>query len=199
MEVIAVIGVLVAAVIGFYLGRNNSANAKGLASLEADLKEKQDELDAFRDKVSSHFEKTANLFNQVSDSYQSLYDHMANSSSQLCSTPSFQSLPKSQPSNEVETEESTSKTNNQHKSNSSAKELFDADKLYNAHGYRIDSVQVDQTPEETATGYPPIVDNKVVDIETAKEDKSEAALDYAIKDKGIVNHNSLDMDDAKSS
>ena len=36
-------------------------------------------------------------------------------------------------------------------------------------------------------------------IESAKEDKVEPALDYAIKNDGVINHNSLDMENAKSS
>jgi uncharacterized membrane-anchored protein YhcB (DUF1043 family) len=200
MEVLAVLGILVAAAAGFYFGRNNSGNAQDLARLESDLKSKQEELDAFRAKVSNHFETTANLFNQVSDSYQSLYDHMATSSNQLCSTPSFQSLPKSKASSKASDDDSEPSNSQLHKTNTDANDMFDANKLYNAHGYRTSAAEpIETKPEEGAIGFPPPADNKVVDIETAKEDKAEPALDYAIKDKGVVNHNSLNMDDAKSS
>jgi len=176
-----------------------------MARLESELKEKQEELDAFRNKVSSHFETTANLFNQVSDSYQSLYDHMAVSSNQLCSTPSFQSLPKSKPTSSDNTEDSITNPNPTHKSNTDAVDMFDANNLYNAHGYRNEAEEPkeEKSEEDIAIGFPSINDpaasNKVVDIETAKDDKSEPALDYAVKDEGVINHNSLDMNDVKSS
>ncbi|MCW8997614.1 MAG: hypothetical protein OQK04_02705, partial [Kangiellaceae bacterium] len=126
-------------------------------------------------------------FNQVSDSYQSLYDHIASSSNQLCSAPSFQTLPKS------EQDALESKQNPVHANAGNSEHMFDANKLYNAHDYRNQAEE--QVEEET-----PIVDSdKVVDIETAKEDRNEPALDYAVKKDGVINHNSLDVDGVKTS
>ena len=187
MEVVSIIlGIIIAGAIGFFAGRNFSSEAKDKARLEQEVQEKQAELDAFRNKVTSHFEKTADLFNQVSDSYQSLYDHIAKSSNQLCAAPSFQSLPKK----EQEKLEPSKTTINREKKDDS---LFDANKLYNAHDYR----NHEEANEEETTEK--LEDDKVVQFETAKEDKSQPALDYAIKEKGVVNHNSLDIDGVKSS
>ena len=201
MEVItAVIGIIVAAVAGFYIGRSNSVTAQENVRLESELKQKEQELESFRGKVNNHFEKTASLFNQVSDSYQTLYEHMATSSNQLCATQTFQSLPKSRNTDNLEMDGM-----NSHKAETSkqadSEDMFDANNLYNAHGYRNEDEQESDAiaPDESAIGYPPINDNKVVDIESAKEDSSEPALDYAVKEKGVINHNSLNIEGVKSS
>lgn len=190
MEYISVlIGIIVAAAAGFMFGRNYSSEAKEKNRLEAELKEKHEELEAFRSKVTNHFEKTADLFNQVSDSYQSLYDHMAASSSQLCATPTFQALP------QTENEAIESTTNPAHKTNKDEANLFDAKSLYNAHDYR------NQEDEEPDSYVEPVVNDtaNIVDIEAAKEDRNEPALDYAVKKEGVINHNSLDIDGVKTS
>lgn len=193
MEIILTIaGLLIAAGLGFYFGRNFSHNAQQQSRLETELNEKQQELDAFRNKVNNHFEKTADLFNQVSDSYQSLYDHMANSSNQLCATPTFQSLPQSSKVNdsvESATQTSTPKTDQ------NTDKIFNADNLYNAHDYRNQASDNNTEHEEELTSD----SRKIVDIESAKEDKKAPALDYAVKEEGIINHNSLDIDGVKTS
>ncbi|MEP1742162.1 MAG: DUF1043 family protein [Kangiellaceae bacterium] len=189
MEILLSVGIIVAAAAGFFFGRNSSTSEVEKNRLEQELKEKTAELDAFHNKVNSHFEKTAELFNHVSDSYQSLYDHMAKSSTQLCATQTFQSLPKTNEGRQRVTEESPVLT----PPNSKQDEVFDADHLYNAHDYR-NKEELNDAEESAA-----INDNKVVEIASAKEDSSAQALDYAIKKEGVINHNSLDIDGVKNS
>lgn len=189
MEILIAIGILAAGAAGFVFGKKYSGNEIEKAKLEDALSKKTAELDAFHSKVNSHFEKTAELFNHVSDSYQSLYDHMATSSSQLCASQTFQSLPKS-----AETPVSAERPTLQDKVKSD--EVFDATQLYNAHDYR--NQQAENDSEEGR-----IEDPKVVEIATAKEEplsmSDSQALDYAIKEKGVVNHNSLDVEGVKNS
>ena len=185
MEILLTIGIIVAAAAGFFFGRNYSTNEVEKNRLEQELKEKSAELDAFHNKVNNHFEKTAELFNHVSDSYQSLYDHMAKSSTQLCASQTFQSLPKNNEERPVTAAPTIT-------SEASKEEVFGADNLYNAHDYRN---QEDQAETEE----PSVDDNKVVEITSAIDDTDEQALDYAIKKDGVVNHNSLDIDGVKNS
>jgi len=186
MEILSAIAIIAAATAGFLFGKKHSSNEEEKNRLEQQLKEKSAELEAFHSKVNTHFEKTAELFNHVSDSYQSLYDHMAKSSTQLCASQTFQVLPKS-----TETLEET-EANPVLKQSAKDGELFDADHLYNAHDYR--NKDAEETVEEL-----PVDDNKVVEIASAKEDSDAQALDYAIKAKGVVNHNSLDVEGVKNS
>jgi uncharacterized membrane-anchored protein YhcB (DUF1043 family) len=189
MEILLSIGILVAAAAGFYFGRNYSTSELEKNRLQQQLNEKSAELDAFHNKVNSHFEKTAELFNHVSDSYQSLYDHMAKSSTQLCATQTFQSLPKNAAEQAKSDHESPILT----PPSSKQEGVFDADHLYNAHDYRNQEEQNASEEEVVAD------DNKVVEIGSAKEDTSAQALDYAIKEDGVINHNSLDIDGVKNS
>lgn len=191
MEILSAVGIIVAAVVGFILGKKNSSNEIEKNRLEQQLKEKTSELEAFHSKVNTHFEKTAELFNHVSDSYQSLYDHMAKSSNQLCASQTFQVLPKTS-DGQIDTS-STPATNMNIERNKTDSDLFDADHLYQAHEYRNQEVK-EELPEETA-----LKDNKVVEIASAKENQDAQALDYAIKKKGVINHNSLDIEGVKSS
>ena len=190
MEYISVlIGIIAAAAVGFLFGRNFSSGEQEKNRLEAELKEKAEELEAFRSKVTNHFEKTADLFNHVSDSYQSLYDHMASGSSQLCATPTFQALP------QTDNDSLESKPNPAHKTNQDEANLFDAKSLYNAHDYRNQAEEEEESIEQ-----PELKDSAdIVDIEVAKEDRNEPALDYAVKKDGVINHNSLDVDGVKTS
>jgi len=188
MEILSAIAIVVAAAAGFIFGKKFSTNEVEKNRLEKELKDKSAELDAFHSKVNTHFEKTAELFNHVSDSYQSLYDHMAKSSTQLCASQTFQSLPKSE-----ETGEETA-GNPVLKQNSEDGELFDANHLYKAHEYRNQ-----ETGEEEAPLVENNDDNKIVEITSLQDDDGEPALDYAIKKDGVINHNSLDIDGVKSS
>jgi len=186
METVLTIGIIVAAVAGFFFGRSFSSNEVEKNRLEQQLKEKSAELEAFHSKVNNHFEKTAELFNHVSDSYQSLYDHMAKSSTQLCASQTFQSLPKSNEERPVQ--ESPALTKN----DDNQDDVFGADNLYNAHDYRNKETQEEESE-------PAINDNKVVEITSAIEDSDEPALDYAVKEEGVINHNSLDIEGVKNS
>lgn len=189
----AILGVIIAAGAGFYFGRNNSPDSKEKTRLETELKQRTDELEAFQNKVTNHFEKTASLFNQVSDSYQSLYDHMAKSSSQLCTSQSFRSLPKSSKNRKTSASLGESVSGGE-------KQVFNADALYNAYDYRNKQEDLEAMDIDKAILDAPIKkSNKVVDIESAKEDKNAPALDYAIKDKGVINHNSLNINEVKTS
>ncbi len=190
MEILSAIGIIVAAVAGFIFGKKNSSNEVEKIRLEQELKNKTTELEAFHSKVNNHFEKTAELFNHVSDSYQSLYDHMAKSSTQLCASQTFQVLPKT---TESDSETVANPVLSQNPgSDTPSDELFDADHLYQAHEYR--NLNEEESPEKSD-----VTDNKVVEIATAKENHDAQALDYAIKEKGVINHNSLDVEGVKNS
>jgi len=194
MEILSAVGIIVAAIAGFLFGKKHSSGEVEKNRLTQELKDKTAELDAFHSKVNTHFEKTAELFNHVSDSYQSLYDHMAKSSTQLCASQTFQVLPKSSgdeanldPALAQDTENNTTSTEK------ADQEVFDADHLYQAHEYR------NQESEEEKSEETKFNDNKVVEIASAKENNDAPALDYAIKAKGVINHNSLDVEGVKNS
>jgi uncharacterized membrane-anchored protein YhcB (DUF1043 family) len=52
--------------------------------LERDLESAQAEHRAYRDKVGQHFQKTAELFEDMTERYRAVYRHMAGSAQALC-------------------------------------------------------------------------------------------------------------------
>jgi len=76
---------------GMFLGKSGNtttgseeskARAKGL---EVELGTVQNEFNKYRDEVTGHFRTTADLVHEMTNSYKSVYDHLATGSQQLCS------------------------------------------------------------------------------------------------------------------
>lgn len=180
-NVLYLLGILVALATGYFLGQKFSNKAKENNRLENELNEKQQELEILRNRVNQHFEKTATLFNQVSDSYQHLYDHMAKSSSQLCSTQNFQATLPVSPEVSDSNESLPENFDNIHKTNTHTDNLFDANNLYKAHDYRNQPLESDETDSTNSTATDENKEQeKVVDIDSAKI--PNPARDYATKD-----------------
>jgi uncharacterized membrane-anchored protein YhcB (DUF1043 family) len=52
--------------------------------LERDLKYKQNQLDDYREQVTRHFSRSAELFSPQSNAYPAIYQHMAKGAQELC-------------------------------------------------------------------------------------------------------------------
>jgi len=75
------VGVLV----GYFMGRSKGdTSAPKVQELEESIAQANQEMQDYRGQVTGHFEKTANLFNQLTNDYREVYEHLANSSEQLC-------------------------------------------------------------------------------------------------------------------
>lgn len=79
---------LLTAIISLFLGwhaRNflSRPTAKEL-KLNAELDKTAKNLNEYKHDVNSHFEKTANLFNDLSKQYKNLFEHLKDSSKHLC-------------------------------------------------------------------------------------------------------------------
>lgn len=76
------VGLIVAALIGFALGRRRApggtAQLKEIqAQYEQELAQKQQELEAYQEQVHEHYNKTAKLFKEMAGSYKELFDHLS--------------------------------------------------------------------------------------------------------------------------
>ncbi len=70
---------------GFFIGRSKGdTSAPKVQELEQSIAQANQEMQEYRGQVTGHFEKTANLFNQLTNDYREVYEHLANSSEQLC-------------------------------------------------------------------------------------------------------------------
>ena len=75
------VGVLV----GYFMGRSKGdTSLPKVQELEQSIAQANQEMQDYRGQVTGHFEKTANLFNQLTNDYREVYEHLANSSEQLC-------------------------------------------------------------------------------------------------------------------
>jgi len=55
--------------------------------LQEKLDQLQQEFDSYRDQVGQHFQKTSELVQTMTDSYRSVYEHLASGSEVLCQDP----------------------------------------------------------------------------------------------------------------
>jgi len=75
----------VGVLLGFFIGRNKGdTSAPRVKELEESLAQADQDMQQYRGQVTGHFEKTATLFNQLTNDYREVYEHLANSSEQLC-------------------------------------------------------------------------------------------------------------------
>ncbi|MGB0734267.1 MAG: YhcB family protein, partial [Pontibacterium sp.] len=65
--------------IGFLIGRSGSG-ASQQAALAKELEENRAELETYKRKVNDHFEETAALVGNLTDSYKAVHTHLAESS-----------------------------------------------------------------------------------------------------------------------
>lgn len=80
----AVVALIVGTVIGYLLGRSGGNDSRQLELIEQ-LDETQRELAEYKEKVTSHFEETADLVSNLTESYKAVHQHLATSSMELCS------------------------------------------------------------------------------------------------------------------
>ncbi|WP_415901763.1 YhcB family protein [Neptuniibacter sp. QD29_5] len=80
---ISIAALVVGAVIGFLMGRSDGG-AQRQAELAEKLESTQKELDSYKSEVTEHFEKTAALVNNLTNSYKDVHEHLATGAQGLC-------------------------------------------------------------------------------------------------------------------
>ncbi|HET8807454.1 MAG TPA: DUF1043 family protein [Methylophaga sp.] len=88
MIALLIVAVIIAALIGFFIGRRmNVDNQDAIRQLKSEhehqLQAKQAEIDGYHHKVNQHFDKTASLFVNMAGSYKDLFDHLSAGYDQL--------------------------------------------------------------------------------------------------------------------
>lgn len=80
---ISIAALVVGAVVGFLMGRSGGG-AQRQAELTEKLESTQKELDSYKTEVTEHFEKTAALVNNLTNSYKDVHEHLATGAQGLC-------------------------------------------------------------------------------------------------------------------
>ena len=78
------IGVIIGGMAGFYFAKLDDFTKKQKQALEEKLRQSEQELISYKDQVTSHFVETAELINDMTESYQKVHEHLALGSIELC-------------------------------------------------------------------------------------------------------------------
>jgi len=81
--IIAAAALAVGALIGYLIGRSGDAEQQK-RKLEEELTATRQEMDKYKQDVTSHFEQTASLVNELTDNYRKVHQHLASSAQALC-------------------------------------------------------------------------------------------------------------------
>lgn len=101
---ISIAALVVGAIIGFLLGRSGGSNQRQ-AELAEKLEKAQQELDNYKAEVTDHFEKTAALVNNLTNSYKDVHHHLATGAQGLCQPGSVDMALEPPMANKLEQEE----------------------------------------------------------------------------------------------
>lgn len=71
-------------VIGYFFAGRINSNPTKVTELEQKLQDLQRSHDRYRDEVSEHFSTTAELVQQMTESYRDVYQHLASGAQELC-------------------------------------------------------------------------------------------------------------------
>jgi uncharacterized membrane-anchored protein YhcB (DUF1043 family) len=73
------------AALGYWFAANKATDSAQVTDLESHVQELQRSQAIYREEVSDHFNTTAELIQQMTDSYKDVYQHLANGAQGLCS------------------------------------------------------------------------------------------------------------------
>lgn len=82
-SLLMLLAVLLAGLLGFWIGRSTSQERRLIRELEAELDHRMQELNRYRAAVNQHFDRTATLFAGMAGAYRDLYHHLAESCEEL--------------------------------------------------------------------------------------------------------------------
>lgn len=82
--IIVAIGMLIAGgIIGLAIGRSTSPQSKATEVLKEELEQLKEEQRDYQHEVADHFTETAELVNNMNQSYKAVHEHLANSALKL--------------------------------------------------------------------------------------------------------------------
>ena len=222
-ELIVVTVIFVA---GIFIGKFIAPDARRVKELKQDLEESNQQHLAYKEDVAKHFSESAHLFSDITEKYRSLYKHMSSGAYDLCDRRSIPRELAASHVNilAVETPEVSPKLNDNGTPIEDEGETA-AVQSTDAMGNNVKSSD-ELIVDVTKSGLSPLGMNnqsiamknkksddkstaEVIDLdsqrteddpgaETVQQSETEQAKDYAIKAKGVINHNSLNRDDVKT-
>ncbi len=80
---LAALGALVAAAIGFFAGRRSAPTQQRLDAMERERDEARREAERVQAEVARHFEQSARMFGRLADDYRGFFEHFAETAQKL--------------------------------------------------------------------------------------------------------------------
>jgi uncharacterized membrane-anchored protein YhcB (DUF1043 family) len=191
---------VIIAVAGFFAGRYFAPNQQEINDLNNQLAEKDAEHQKYRELVAEHVAGSARKFNKITQEYRELYEHLATGAHDLCerraiprelSTTHVNILAVESPSSAPQLESDTSE--------SSEPTVVDVSKAGLSPISQTNQAILDEhiSNKDSTKDSADIINLDEQRVEPTDEDLSPAK-DYAVKEKGVINHNSLNRDDVKT-
>jgi len=217
--IIAVIGL----VAGIFVGRQSAPNSRRIKELEQTIEENKSQHQFYKDDVAKHFSESADMFGDITEKYRSLYEHMSSGAYNLCDRRSIprelttshvnilavetpEVAPKLTDNGVPIIPENTAESISEKESTEDNKQKTDQ-QSQGAKEFIVDVTRSGLSPlceESQIIAMQNKKDNndtaEIIDLDSQRtEDEISAstqqAKDYAIKAKGVINHNSLNRDD----
>ena len=82
--IIACLILVAGLVVGFLVGKSRTPDNQRAKELEIQLRAAQNQLQNYKQSITSHFKDTAELVNNMTRSYENVYNHLAHSAHKLC-------------------------------------------------------------------------------------------------------------------
>lgn len=112
--IIAIVALAVGTLIGYLMGKSGSSETQR-KTLEEELNGSRAEMDRYKQQVTTHFEQTASLVNELTEQYRKVHQHLATGAQNLCPDQaagrSLQSSLQPKLENSVDESASTDKSN----------------------------------------------------------------------------------------
>lgn len=196
MDILIGFLMVIIAVAGFFAGRYFAPNQQEINDLNNQLADKDAEHQKYREQVAEHIAGSALKFNKITQEYRELYEHLATGAHDLCerraiprelSTTHVNILAVESPSSAPQLESDTNEASEPTVVDVSKAGLSPISQTNQAildeHISNKDSADIINLDEQR--------------VEPTDENLSPAK-DYAVKEKGVINHNSLNRDDVKT-
>ncbi|MCP4414553.1 MAG: DUF1043 family protein [Gammaproteobacteria bacterium] len=222
-ELTIVAGTFVA---GIFIGKFIAPDARRIKELKKDLEESNQQHLAYKEGVAKHFSESANLFGDITEKYRSMYKHMSSGAYELCDRRSIPrelaashvnilavETPEVSPKltdtgvpSEGESETATVSTTDTmtHNPKSSDELIVDVTKSglsplgMDNHSIAMKNKKLDENNTAEVIDLDSQRTEEDSNSEPVQQLDTKQAKDYAIKAKGVINHNSLNRDDVKT-
>lgn len=187
--------IVIIAVASFLAGRSFAPNQQEINDLTEQLAEKEAAHQKYREQVADHMAGSARKFNKITQDYRELYEHLSIGAQDLCERRSIPRELSTTHVNILAVESPSSSPQLETDKDTTEPTVVDVSKAGLSPISQTNQAILDEhiSSKESAD---------IINLDEQRTEASEENLapakDYAVKEKGVINHNSLNRDDVKT-